>query len=194
MPEIQSPDPGRKLQRRYSLTGATPAPFLSPEIVPVCLVDDLTDLDILEATFQRPCAGRTTIAAGGAGVAAVQSLVNPIGSGVTCTVERVFSWAGTSSTLYEFYIVAGVVPNFGLRHYRDSRIPGLPACQLRVETIAARAQQGFAIPVVTGFDHIRPVPLRWVLGPGQALRAHDGTNNQVGNMAWEWSERLVETG
>ncbi len=43
MPEIQSPDPGRKLQERYNLIGPPAAPFLSPELVPVVLIDDLTE-------------------------------------------------------------------------------------------------------------------------------------------------------
>lgn len=42
MPDIQSPDPGQKVARRYNIVGPPPVLFLSPELVPVTIIDDLT--------------------------------------------------------------------------------------------------------------------------------------------------------
>ena len=68
MSDVQTADPGRKIQNRYSITGTPPIFTVSNEIQPVVLLDSLAGpiqvdiggvggFDPLDALFERPCAG-----------------------------------------------------------------------------------------------------------------------------------------
>lgn len=193
MPDIQTTDVGRKLQRRYQLLGPPPTPFLSPELVPVVIVDDLTDLDVLEATFERPCEGMATINAPAVGSDAINALVNPADSGIVATVEWVLIEVAVAMHI-EVEIRTTVTANvFGTRGFRDTRVAGTPACAFfqgsEVQTTPTRY---FFIHEPTQRD--RQIFLPWVVAPGSALVLHAGSDNQELRSAWFWTERLIEAG
>lgn len=109
MPVIQTTDAQRKLQARYGLEGAPPAPTLAPEIVPVTIVDDLSILGgsgqpggvgipgLLSNDPFTPVAYEKNAqsVAPGVGKFAQTVFSNPKGSGVTALIT---GWSGTSNT------------------------------------------------------------------------------------------------
>ncbi len=196
MPDIQTTDVGRKLQRRYQLTGPPPTPFLGPELIPVVLVDDLTGIDILEATFERPCWAH--ISTGQVvGEAANHAIVNPVGSGVLATIESVVPDVESNATVLEFEFDTTVVANaFTLRGFRDSRVIGNPACGMLADTAVATASTGWQVQFNSGdpLVSITKIPLGWVLAPGTAFIMKANRNNEAIRSSWEWTERLLETG
>ncbi len=133
MPDIQSPDPGRKLQERYNLIGTTPAPFLSPELVPVVILDDLSE--------SLPGTAFAFAGDNVAGVAAQfsqTSIENIAGSGILITEIR----------LYLTGVSAGVItawqngPTLGisqLGNWADRRNPGRPSARIGWSASAAPA-------------------------------------------------------
>ena len=77
MTDIQSPDPGRKVARRYNIVGPPPVLFLSPELVPVTIIDNLAE--------ESPGVKWGIVGGDRAGVAAQFNqtrLANRLGSGV----------------------------------------------------------------------------------------------------------------
>lgn len=97
---IQVPDLTRKLVTRYGLREKAPAPTLSPEIVPVVLVDDLiAESDLIRPRI-RPCAGFCQV-----NTAAAQGLVglrNPSGSGVIIHLQY-FVIGGTTGSAWRVH-------------------------------------------------------------------------------------------
>lgn len=196
MPEIQNPDIGRKLQRRLGLTGQSPTPFLSPEIVAVILADDLRGLDIQEVGFLRNCDAWTTTGATALN-AGRHSIVNPLGSGVLATVEDVVISTDINMLLEIGMFTAEAANSFLTRRFRDSRISGTPACGFLQETLTpATTTNRYSINsgVQGTKDQVQPFTLGWVLSPGFELKIEAGVNNQPMIISWRWSERLIERG
>ena len=127
MPEIQVPDVARKLARFFGIDGSSPAPTLAPEIVSVALVADLTDVDVEDSGYERPCTGAGQVAAG-AGTRSNVQLYNPENSGVIVTVEAAIV-SLTSANVFSLRNydteLSTVSTSNGLR---DRRLGGGPGC------------------------------------------------------------------
>ncbi len=121
MPEIQSPDPGRKLQERYNLIGSTPAPFLSPELVPVVLIDDLTE----EGPGPRFCSAASALSPA-AGKQAATALGLPNGANVLIeNISVVFYTNGAAS--FEADLAGPTLTGSGATSlFQDRRLAGSP--------------------------------------------------------------------
>jgi len=95
---IQSPEFGQRLTRRFNLRGDRAiAPTLSPEVMPVVIVDDVFNVPDWKQTDRRACAGGND-ASGAPGAFPGAYLSNPAASGVIVLprliVLNVVGWSG----------------------------------------------------------------------------------------------------
>jgi len=167
MPDIQSSDPGRKLQQRYDLLGAPPSPLLSPELVPVVVVDDLTGTDVLSAEFERPCIAFDTFT--GVVTSAVLFLLNPFGSGVLTVVESVLFATSTACTV-SFRVrrgFGGTIVTFGA--FRDGRLAGRPNTGFFPLSLAFTTE-AYNVELLVTVPPRDRVDVEFVLEPGDALQ------------------------
>lgn len=145
MPEIQTHGPAAKLRALFDLVGSSPAPFLSPEIVPVVLLNDLSEgsvglslLDLAAQVDERFYIANVS-SGGTPAVRSRCSLINPVGSGVLCVPKRfVMSSGGASPPLEvrvsEPDVVALPIGRAGIS--LDGRFPAPGACGMRQDTTA----------------------------------------------------------
>lgn len=195
MPEIQSSDPGRKLQERYDLTGGTPAPFLSPEIVPVVLVDDLTASDVLDRAFEREAFVWNT-EGGGVAENSVCMFVNPVESGVLATVQRISVGVAADAVVSIERVVSTFVDSGGFRRFRDTRIPGLPVCGGQHFTSAPALIQDMQWQVeapAAGNAPLFPLVLELdeTIGPGFGLSIRNNAVNESLDCQIWFKERVL---
>lgn len=134
MPSIQRPDLIRRIRKQYGIRGSDGPTSLSPEIVPISIVDVATDADptstyLCTSGFQQTSA---------AGTRCHLQLVNPSSSD---RLVRVISWsvAATGATNVEWgrydTSVAGLVSN--IQSFIDSRVEGSPVAFCRQNATAA---------------------------------------------------------
>ncbi len=193
MPDLQSSDPGRKLALRYSLVGGGIAPFLSPELVPVVVVDDLTQDDVRALEFQRGCMANEV----NAGVVARfprVGLQNPTGSGVLATLEWVYV-GGSGSFQLEVspFIGDNVIADHGA--FRDTRIPGAPVCGMFQADVAGSAELDFLIDIViTGNSPNQIFNLPIVFGPGSFVDFRGSVLDTTLTVQAMWKERFLLAG
>lgn len=186
MPEIQSPDPGRKLQERYNLIGTTPAPFLSPELVPVVLVDDLTEED---PGIRFAAVGFQIAAA--AGTPNQVALRNPIGSNVI--IENILVSIGASNAIsWQVFEAGGLLSIAIVPAWADRRIAGRPAGRVTGQSVATTATgirlgQGFTPANTSTLIDLRTQKLN------EDARVHfeTVTLNFAAVYQLSWSERPV---
>lgn len=192
MPDIQTSDPGRKLQERYDLVGPPPSPFLSPELVPVVLVDDLTELSVLDRTFERPA----TVNESSPPVVAAVSVIafdNPVDSGVLAIME----WGlfnGDSDYLLQVFLsatLAGILDNGS---WRDSRISGQPVCGVG-PTSEAQTLRDFQISIdASEAEAFNILTLPFIVSPGFSLRFAGTVDNSAITAQLLWRERTLSAG
>ncbi len=187
MPEIQSPEPGRKLQQRYNLVGSTPSPFLSPELVPVVLVDDLSKEESLDEPFERQAVQFST-ESGAAGFYSEISLTNPTSSGVLLLCDS-FSPNATQGFLHIGFFTGpgGVSTTF--REWRDNRISGTPICGLTNSQTAAPPSGAYRQFVTTANNRIYSLP--YILEEGSRLIFTTSGTNEFLQLTVFWRERTL---
>jgi len=188
VPEIQSPDPGRKLQEKYNLIGSTPAPFLSPELVPVVLIDDLTE--------QRPGPLFATAAAEVAGVAARNAqtrLSNPAGSGMIIA-DISLSYASTGTGRVEIYTGGPALTSTATPLFEDRRVAGSPAAVVTFGTdLGAVAGNQFFSRLLGNTPITVPLP-NVVLAAGDLLHLIHVLAAAGMNFTWFWTEEPIKAG
>ena len=197
MPDIQTNDVGRKLQNRYALIGPPPSPFLSPELVPVTIVDDLTQFDLLSPTFERPYEAELAVTAG-VGFRPQINMINPFDSGVICIVEFMLGSASVlaQSTHQILDVIGGVIIlNRGLP--RDMRAGTFAegACGLGSSISPTQGLQGrgfWAWETVPRGRELTPVDV--ILRPGTFLQSTFQVLDQTFSLYFRWRERLVLEG
>lgn len=183
MPEIQSPDPGRKLQERYDLIGTTPAPFLSPELVPVVLIDDLTE--------EIPGVAFATVGHELAGVAGQQpqtAISNPAGSGVILTNLQLFVTCN-SVCVFSLWRSGPALSVGVVELWQDQRRTGRPAARVTAGTDVGVV----GTPVATTerlADTVAHFDLpNYVMPVGSKLHLLAENNNMLLALTWMWGER-----
>lgn len=185
MPDIQSPDPGRKLQARYRLIGTTPAPFLSPEMVPVVIIDDLSD--------ETPGINFAIAAGAFAGAVGVQfqtALVNPSSSGVVLTNIRLYMTRedGTNQP-YQVWKNGPALSSPLVELWQDFGRSGNPSGRVTMDTDGGAVTE----MVATGGllqDVEQVVDLSMFILPDDGSKLHllmVGTNNPA-RAYWTWGE------
>lgn len=195
MPEIQTPDPARKLQDRYDLAQPS-TPFLSPELVPVVIVDNLAGEDALEASFERAAFAfeDQVPAAGQVARILFQNASAGSGSGVVAFMERVVVWTSGAVVGRLAVELQPFNPNLNpplgtFKRFRDTRVQGVPACGLNVASLAPPLvlDQQWVIDLDPQPRSIIPLPE--VITPGFRLFfTHSIPNETLFLQLW-WRER-----
>lgn len=140
---IQRPDPGRKLQRAYGLQ-RMPDAILSPEIVPVALVDDLSKSP---AGTERGYIGRLDITPA-VGETALHSFGMPDGSDQPLLLEAI-QVVSTVDARVDVSVplanIAGI--NFrNTKQFTNFALPGTPTAAIGDVSLAALpARRFFAV-------------------------------------------------
>ncbi len=186
MPDIQDPGPGRKLQRRYRLIGTTPAPFLSPELVPVVLIDDLTE--------ETPAIDFAIVGDLQAAVVAERSqtgLRNPAASNMT--IEQVeLRFVPASLSNYRLGVTGPALAVLSTPIWQDSGRSGVPVGEVLTDTDAAGASGVLCDgSVLANTLVVIPLP-NYVIQPGDQIRLSLETLNVTFRFWWTWGERRAE--
>ncbi len=204
MPQVQTPDPGRKMQTRYRTTGHPEVFSYGNEIVPVALVDALASVSILpggvggvdplDTAFERPCAGFRNQSAG-AGDAPNVRIVNEASSGVVAIFESFLPITNVDCTV-AVRLVRGSNLTIGATagiQYRDGRLSGTPALGFLNFSAAPVVDLDWQIPVFVSTRAQIPVELPYVLDPGDSLEFRSGTINHQLGISLRWRERQIPT-
>lgn len=182
MKPVQLIGAARALQQKYGLLGKVSLQ-LDETIVPVSVVDTL------ESTDKRPAAGQARASAEALELGHVQ-LFNPADSGVLVELEKiVFSQSAAAIIVFDFFDTA--LTNLGGdTEWRDRRLPGLPAAQVRQQTNLT--QLGIN-NTFFAFDQIvnesTQVEQSVVLLPGMGMTVVGLTINTLVRSAFVWTER-----
>jgi len=185
VPDIQSPDPGRKLQDRYNLLGTTPAPFLSPELVPVVLVDDLTQES---PGFLWALASDTIV---GVGAALSQTrLTNPIGSGVLLeNISIVYALETTGDG--GIFVSGPALSASAVELWQDRRRSGNPTGRVTLGTDAgALGQELYRFRSLGNVMWVAELP-EWKIAPGDLIHFAVTAADQDVAFTWKWTERIL---
>ena len=199
MPEIQTPDPGRKVQLRYSLTGTSALTSISPELVGVVLVDDLRGFSVLDATFERPCFLSHPSTAAGAGNMPRIFFSNPVNSGVLARLNQAAFGPSSWGALIRIQLAATAGPGTtsAYRRFSDGRIFSLggPVCGTFQDNPVLAAANDMAVIVSdAGWNPSELMPLQMVLPPDSSVvftLESDGSG--LGVQLW-WTERFILPG
>ena len=187
MPDIQSPDPGRKLQDRYNLIGTTPAPFLSPELVPVVILDDLSE-DAPGFLFAIASQSVT----GAAATNSQTALTNPTGSGVL--IENLeFRWGQEVAGVYSLFTAGPALSLGGANEsWQDTRRSGRPVGIVTLGVDVGAVTGGIARGrILANTQGIISLP-NYIMEPGERLHFIQGLDSDL-NFYWTWSERTLPT-
>lgn len=185
MPDIQSPDPGRKVAARYNIIGPPPVLFLSPELVPVTIIDNLaTD----EPTLFWAIGGG--VQAGVVGQQGQTAL--SLQASARVIVENIeLRVAAVGSGSYGLFTGGPALSNAVLEDWQDQTRSGAPEAQVTAGTdigaVTGRIVDSF---VLANTIAIIPLP-NAVLGPGDRLHFLMALLNTEIRFWWTWSERLV---
>ena len=192
MPEIQDADITAKLVKRFGLKAGSIAPTLSPELVPVVLVADLTSPVEESSAYMRVAMG-TAVIPGVAAKFGQSQLFNPKKSGVVAMVEVVdvsIETAGPAQITTHDTAVGSAVSTVA---FRDRRIPGLPATQVRSQTDAGVPGSTIWTGELPAAEVIR-IPIAMILGPGNGLVFANSRLDDDLRVSWSWFERAVLPG
>lgn len=140
MPIIQRPDLVAKIRKKYELTGPDAVSTISPELVPVVILENLAEQD--PGDSKKYCAGGGTVAAA-VNVNYVH-LYNPVGSGMEIRLRRFRVGVSSSRLITLRYSngMAGTTP-YGAVYNRNLGQSGTPAALLQFLDTAV--PQGAAI-------------------------------------------------
>ena len=182
MPDLQSPDPGRKLQQKYNLIGSTPAPFLSPELVPVVLIDDLSDQEpgVLFAS-----AGEIQVNV--VGQQSQTSLSSKTGSNVILS-DVVLRFSSENIGRWELSTGGPALSTGVTELWQDRRRPGSPAGVVtRGTDIGATSGPVAKGRILAATMHEILLP-NWVLTETDKLHFLMVVVNNTITFQWMWSE------
>ena len=188
MPDLQSPNPGLKLARLYNLVGGFFTPFLSPEIVPVVIVDDVSDQDPGKA-----------FAAAGVAVSAValqtsiSTLLNPLNSGVNI-IDISLMFATVASSQWALARLANDVTP-GTEQWQDRRRLGTPVGEHSSGTLlVAGIQDAILQGQILSSTPVHISLANHVLTPGTQLSLVIITINTTLLGGWTWAEQDESVG
>lgn len=189
MPDINAPDIGRRVRRRYSMKGDSGIATLSPELVGVVLLDDLTGPEDQDVAIIRPAIGETQQAAVGGEQGHCQ-LLNPADSGTFVQVEAVLVILATAGTIIIGEHATALTSNGTNKVFRDQRVAGTPLAETRLQTNAGGlTDQDFARLALPAANESILIPLDLFIGAGQGLTIRAITVNVLLATTWFWTER-----
>jgi len=165
-----------RLIRGLGLTPKQAQAFLE-KAIPVIALGDVTGFEASDAFFQRPWFGSGTRGATAAELAQVQ-VFNPLGSGVDVILElAVISPQTTQDVQFRVDTVALATLTTD-RSFRDRRITGNPANEIRTRSDAAALGTFIGLANV-GASPSEAIPLDILLPPGQGFNLNGTVVNNT---------------
>lgn len=187
---IQRPDLNDRLVRALGIRERAPAATLSPEVVPIVLLEDLSKHSPYERSLQR-VAGAFGVHASSGGQQPCIQLKNPAASGTVLMLERV---CVSGLTIAGRFIIGQGAPSMTdlvgtlSKFWKDSRFDGNPVGD-------ARNGQKAVSPVLTIFGCVLALNqflvidnLELVIPPGKSVFAQLQVANAQFEASMEWSE------
>jgi len=173
--------------RRYLEEPQSTAPV---PLSPVVVVEDLTKAFDSDSRELREASGVATRNAVAVEFSHIE-LFNPAGSGVLVHVETLIPIVGTNS---EVQIITESTQSAGALNanvaWRDRRLPGDPAAQMRTFTNVALQGDVLVQQIWCGVStQSRTYVLDFVLNPGTGLIVADNTVNVLLRSTLKWVER-----
>lgn len=178
-----------RLIRGLGLTQKQAAEFLE-RLVPTVALGDVTGFEASDAFFQRPLFGTHASTAVAAQTGKLQ-LFNPLGSGVDVILElAIIRSAAAANVSYAVHDTA-FATEVQTKGFRDRRLTGLPASELRTLTDASApgTEVGLVLLAATPSEI---VPLDVLLSPGRGFHFRNQTVNNVMNVTWFGFEQSRE--
>ncbi len=184
---IQVPEIARKIQRRFGTDGPAPTHTIAPEIVPVALVEDLTDTTPEDTGFQRACFGYSGQSGAASNNSHVQ-LFNPAGSGVMLHVEAALVSIGSAGNADLRYHDTELSTAGSNESFRDRRIGGRPVGRTSAQNNGSALGTSLATLALPGTESIQ-VPVDVLLDEGQGILFLAASQNISVTCLWYWQER-----
>lgn len=167
---------------------------IEESISPVVVVENLERSNLFEG-YPKHCAGRTTIAAGGAGTNSQSIIQARSDRGIIYHVTG--AWILVPAARVQIRIgneaLAANTPTTQVA-YMDARDVGLPNALVTTNTPLTAAIQGtlFSQPDLTGGTLTVFYPLNVVLGELGFINIVNDTTNAAHQVFWEWTEYQLE--
>lgn len=187
MPMIQRPDLVAKIRKTYELVGPDPIASISPELVPVVVIDNLVDDDPGDS---RLFAAGDIVVTAVAGQASEAHLFNPAASGVDLFLEHMHFVDETGSAFYYISYFAAALAGAGTTINRNLGAAGEPAG--RVLGAAAAVPIGVSLMKYysnTAGDAKRSHDQKWRIPPGEGIGFTAVTVNHTIAADFFWHER-----
>lgn len=193
MPDIQDATIARKLARRFGLKGSSLAPTISPEVVPVALVSDLSLPTEEDTGFSRTCIGSVALSAS-AGNRSEAQLHNPAGSGSIVTLEAVIVAAANAVQIQHGRGDNALTDNNATLDFRDGRLGGNPGADVRSVQQVATSIAVVSITTRIPANDAALFPLGVILRPGQGWVVEVNGLNEALDTTFYWLERALLQG
>lgn len=184
MPIIQRPDLVAKVRKAYELAGPDAIASISPELVPVVLVDDLTLRDPGLATIYAIGHGTQS---GVAGEYPTVELWNPVGSGVDGYLEAIEFHNPSTGGVFEVRLWTAAPTTAATTVNTQMGAAGTPALYVGIRSDAVPVGAVFHRYRQTSTDQRHfPFPFRITEGIGISV-TFELVNNTIRGTFW-WSE------
>lgn len=175
-------------QRLASALGMTEAQAAKvvQRLVPIVVAADVTRPEETDVFNERLCAGFGELGQTVGNFSHVQ-VFNPLTSGVIITLDLVYV-SRTNQGAVSVRRHNTALSTASISIFRDRRVSGAPAAAVRQETVAAQqgtATLSFSIPAADA----TPIPIDWILQPGQGVVFVPSANNQGLSLNAWWTER-----
>lgn len=194
MPDIQTQDPARKLELAYNMVAPVDAPIVSPELIPVVIEDDISQIDPRSRSFRSAYYAHNTTPA----VAVNHSVVifsNPTGSNVDAFMQLGRFQTSVGASFAQIRLVTTSSPALVLGARRDSRAHTPGSCGIGA---ANRAGAGplldpfqFEVALDMGQVDVDLNLLGYVVSPGFDLEFAIRSQNQTLEAALQWWEQPI---
>ncbi len=189
MPRHNRPDLAQRLREKYDTDPPGAFDTISPEIVGVSVVEDLTKTEAVQA-----CIGSRSESAGGAGQLSQIGFMNRDGSGQILDLYQVFLRPAVNDTIEIRLLSASTVAAWagaGNRAFQDRRLSGrTPIGEPRGQTAGAAAGNLFGRVFALSAGGRQLDGLRFTIPPGQAVAFNMATANQDFYATFFWTQRV----
>lgn len=182
MPLIMNPGPTQRIRGYYRSDDAR-IETISPELVPIAIVDDLRGISATDPAYERPY-GFASVKAATVGATSGGRFLNPLNSGVVTHVERIWmQGAGTwFVTLASTTTTTGSQPG-----RRDPRVTDSASKYVMANNLSG----GDTVWSMLLGDDPFPLDVPFSLTPGFQILCWNTTNNTTIYLGMIFSERSL---
>lgn len=195
MPVIQRSELVEKIRRAFNLLGKDVGNTISPELVPVVLVEDLTGPTISEG-YPRRAIGQSSAGAS-VGVFSENFIINPTGSTVDLVIDEVWLKRSTAGQLRLYLGDVSALNNLlGTQTKRwnvDCRTQTRPSANVDSRNQAALVTYNRDWIYDCEAGRWLVVPIQATLPPGKYLGVAPTASNLGCDLFGYWTERLRQS-